>query len=924
MAIEDTATLVISCKADSQNVDAFTSAVGRADSASNKLISTLGRLFSTAVMVRFGNDAVKVFSDLEEETNKFNVVFSGMGTQTSKILKELRSNFGLSELAGKRMLAGTGDMLTGFGFGKDIALDLAEAAAKLGADLASFSNYAGGAEGATMALTKAMLGEAEPMKMLGVVINQETQEYKDMMAQVKSTGVYIDALGKTFQASADTQAKAITALALAYKQSPNAIGDFVRSQDSVANQSRILSNELTQLKANVGRPLAEAFNAGQGGAISLLRAFNQLSPEVQDFITKTGTIATGLFAAKAAYATYNTMQAITTNLSGQGAAAALAEASAHQANTAAIMAENNARAAGAGGAVAMAVNPLVGIGRQIKANKMQGYQARHDLDFARLALAGVSDQDQIDAQRAKIKALETNYRNILTARRELYAMRDMELATQQAGKFNVVADATNRQMDAMNARFRFPTFAAGAAKVRAGFIGIGTAAKGAAIAVGGIAKAFMPMLAVSAAIAGIDYLMNRSKRAAEAANSAAEANYKEAMQKSDAIKKEITAHNENIESLKILAQYSQLTTEEQTQARDIITKLSEKYGDLSNSISIVNGKLVIARDAQRKFNEEQKKALLGKLKNEVLAAQSLFSSKAKGVEGVFTSNETVNKIASLGLAKDWAKNRNIKNEIVAGLSGASYSELLAGRNKAYKLGFTDLASELDALVKIQDEIIEKNKIILGIQKNGKSPVSQLEKGGVQTTKDLDKKFNDVTAKFKAAQDEITFSGLDFDFKKIWFEGQSASLQKDFKAAAERGKHSREQQIKAYEIGLQLIDIEKQKGDLIRQNDQERTKALEEEATKQRQILESFSSAYNKFRETAQSPIAANSEQAIRLQSRTFLSPGNSLQAAAKQAAEAAKKSASAAEKSKEIQESMNNLLSEINSVIRGMGTSTVG
>ena len=166
----------------------------------------------------FLGDAVKTFSDLEEETNKFNVVFQGMGKETSRILADLRKDFGLSELAAKQMLAGTGDILTGFGFDRKTALDLSEGAAKLGADIASFSNYAGGAEGATTALTKAMLGETESAKMLGVVIRQDDEAYKSLIEQAMTTGVTIDALGKTFVVNSEQQAKAVAALAMAYQQ----------------------------------------------------------------------------------------------------------------------------------------------------------------------------------------------------------------------------------------------------------------------------------------------------------------------------------------------------------------------------------------------------------------------------------------------------------------------------------------------------------------------------------------------------------------------------------------------------------------------------------------------------------------------------------------------------------------------------------
>lgn len=291
-------------------------------SSFKKIAQSAAAYLTLGAIAKFGQTAIRTFSDLEEETNKFSVVFAGLGSETSRILKQMRDDFGLSELAAKRMLAGTGDMLTGFGFDKDVALALSEGAAKLGADIASFSNYAGGAEGATSALTKAMLGEAESAKLLGVVIRQDSDEYKDLVKQAMTTGITIDALGKTFKVQSEQQAKAVAALALAYQQSPNAIGDFVRSKESLANQTRILQNNFEQLTATIGGDLAPAYTDALNAANKLLKSYNDLSPATRSMINdvlalsaamallgKTGAIAKanmlvtgGLTAAKAGLA----------------------------------------------------------------------------------------------------------------------------------------------------------------------------------------------------------------------------------------------------------------------------------------------------------------------------------------------------------------------------------------------------------------------------------------------------------------------------------------------------------------------------------------------------------------------------------------------------------------------------------------------
>ena len=233
-----TASIIIACQT-----------AGAVNSIS-KLGFALGMLGRKAI--EFGHDSISVFSDLQEETQKFGIVFARVNKGAEAVVKDLMDNFGQSELSARKMLALTGDMLTGFGLGSRDVLDLSSAMAKMGADIASFSNYAGGAEGATYALTKAMLGETEQAKMLGVAIKTDTPEFRKLEKQAISTGIYIKELGRTFTASTAQEAKAIAVAATIYQQKSHVLGDFARNQESIANQSRTMANRLIELKATIG------------------------------------------------------------------------------------------------------------------------------------------------------------------------------------------------------------------------------------------------------------------------------------------------------------------------------------------------------------------------------------------------------------------------------------------------------------------------------------------------------------------------------------------------------------------------------------------------------------------------------------------------------------------------------------------------
>jgi hypothetical protein len=264
----------------------------KSESSFQKIAKAAENYLTVNAIVNFGQKAIKTFSDLQEATNKFNVVFAGFSSDAQKEVDELIAKFGQSELSAKQMLSGTGDILTGFGFDKKNALEMSALAAKLGADLASFSNYAGGAKGATDALTKAMLGETEMAKMLGIVIRQDSDQYKLLAEQAMTTGVDIDGSGRMVKVSTEQQAKAVAALAMAYQQSPNAIGDFLRSQDSIANQTQILKNNLDTLYATIGSDGASAFADFLQAANSLLKGYSEMDKGTRSLINN-AVILTG-------------------------------------------------------------------------------------------------------------------------------------------------------------------------------------------------------------------------------------------------------------------------------------------------------------------------------------------------------------------------------------------------------------------------------------------------------------------------------------------------------------------------------------------------------------------------------------------------------------------------------------------------------
>jgi hypothetical protein len=220
----------------------------------------------TLPVIGLGAAAVKLASDFEETQSKFNTVFRDIREQANLTAKNLADDFGLSSRASMQLLSDTGDLLTGFGFTQQEALLLSNQVNELAVDLASFTNFAGGAEGASLALTKALLGERESIKQLGIAITEA-----DLKRFAEDQGLVFKEL--------DRVAKANLTYQLALQQSQNAVGDFARTSESFANQLRQLKGELEDVAIELGVELLPIAKSLVGGLRDLVQFTSQFTDE---------------------------------------------------------------------------------------------------------------------------------------------------------------------------------------------------------------------------------------------------------------------------------------------------------------------------------------------------------------------------------------------------------------------------------------------------------------------------------------------------------------------------------------------------------------------------------------------------------------------------------------------------------------------
>jgi hypothetical protein len=223
-------------------------------------------LFVTAPIVGLGTAFVKAAADAEETENKFHEVYSSIRDEADATAKALASDFDLANVSAQEMLATTGDILVGFGFTEKAALDLSKQVNSLAVDIASFKNVQGGAAQASNAITKALLGEREMLKGIGIAILEE--DVKRKIAQLTAEGM-------TFETN--RQAKSFATLQIIMERSTKAIGDYARTSQSATNQARKLRERFRELSVTFGKvllPLATDLLKVLNGFLEWMNSFS--------------------------------------------------------------------------------------------------------------------------------------------------------------------------------------------------------------------------------------------------------------------------------------------------------------------------------------------------------------------------------------------------------------------------------------------------------------------------------------------------------------------------------------------------------------------------------------------------------------------------------------------------------------------------
>ncbi len=215
---------------------------GNLSGAFSTITSFIGGLGIAYIVKQQVSQAIDYASNLTEVQNVVDVSFGASAQKVNEWSKTTLQAYGINELTAKQYAGTMGAMLKSSGLAGESVTDMSMKMAELAGDMASFYNLR--TEDAFYKIRAGISGETEPLKALGInmnICNLEayalsqgiTTAYKDM-SQAEQVQLRYNYL---MQAGADS------------------IGDFSRTQGSLANQQRLLTENIREFTGELATNL---------------------------------------------------------------------------------------------------------------------------------------------------------------------------------------------------------------------------------------------------------------------------------------------------------------------------------------------------------------------------------------------------------------------------------------------------------------------------------------------------------------------------------------------------------------------------------------------------------------------------------------------------------------------------------------------
>ena len=249
-----------------KSLDTYTRSTSTATKGTKSLSAALGKMYATYWLLfrAFGKlgDAIDVSSSLTEVQNVVDVTFGEYSNLVEKMSDTSIVDFGMSELTAKQVSSRFQAMGTAMGFTQEKMADMSIELTKLTADMASFYNMS--QEDVAKDLESIFTGMTRPLRTYGLDLTEATLKE---WAMKQGLDADIDSMTQ--------MEKTMLRYQYVMANTGAAQGDFARTSNTWANQTRILKQNLEALASVIGgtlinalKPLVQALNAAMSRIIA--------------------------------------------------------------------------------------------------------------------------------------------------------------------------------------------------------------------------------------------------------------------------------------------------------------------------------------------------------------------------------------------------------------------------------------------------------------------------------------------------------------------------------------------------------------------------------------------------------------------------------------------------------------------------------
>lgn len=214
--------------------------------------------------------SIKASSNLSESLSKTVVAFGQSAKAIVDWSKTSDTAFGQSQQQSLEAASSFGLLFNTIGIGNKEAAEMSIRLVELASDIASINNLE--PEEALVKLRAGLVGEVEPLRTVGVLLNATAVEQEALTSGLAATK---DAITE--------QDKVMARYQLILKQTTKTQGDFARTSQGIANQERILAAQRQNALAQIGAAFAPIYLVILQ---NINRVINQISPYGENIIRR--------------------------------------------------------------------------------------------------------------------------------------------------------------------------------------------------------------------------------------------------------------------------------------------------------------------------------------------------------------------------------------------------------------------------------------------------------------------------------------------------------------------------------------------------------------------------------------------------------------------------------------------------------------